>query len=417
MNVTSDTILRWHVPALIFLYVLLIPYGESSLAIMLVFSLCGFYMLMRRYISISPDYRSWVAITLALSIPLAISLFTAFRFDKTLITLTTFLLHAIAGIYIIDQLRKHERPTNVIFGIAVIVGIWTVSALPYQVRGVETSILQQWVGHITGNYGDFPNIGNVLAHLSPFYFEAIYRFSKKFNNRWPWLLAIPLILSILMAGGRAGWIILILVMAMFAVRMVAIKHFSTLSVAMGLAIAIGAVMSSTFMLPQVERRVIQSLTLVDGGFEALDRAGSGRWQIWQETATLLPDRVFYGHGTHGTARLLEAKGQAHRDFGYEHLYWLEIAVSTGALGLVLYMCCFFYLVYLLLRKIDWGGYAFAPILAAVCILFPFNVHWEFYGSRSASLMWLLLALAFAFFLRETRNNKTNAFASQSTSTQ
>ena len=417
MTPTSNTLTRWHLPALIFLYILLIPYGESSLTIMLVFSLCAIYMLIKGNISIGADYRPWIVITLALTIPIGISLFTAVRFDKTLIVLVTFLLHALAGLYVIHQFRKQHHRELITVGIAAIVGLWTLSALPYQIRGLETSILQQWVGHITGNYGNFPNVGNVLAHLSPFYFEALYRLSKKLNNRWPWLLAIPLILSILMAGGRAGWIVLILVMAIFTIRLIAVRHFSKLAIALGLTATLIAVLASALTLPHVERRVAQSLLALDGGSEALNRAGSGRWQMWMGGLELADEKLMIGHGTHATGNLLDERNLVVRNDGYEHLYWLEVLLATGLAGLLLYLAAFSYLVFLLIRRTDWSGYSFSPMLAAICILFPLNVHWEFYSSRPASFMWMLLMLAYAFHLIEQDSSKTKEAKPKSAPTQ
>ena len=406
MTLISKTLTRWHLPALLFLYVLLIPYGESNLLIMLIFCLCAIYMLIKRNISIGSDYRAWIVITLALSIPIGIALFTAIRFDKTLIVIVTFLLHALAGLYVIHQLRKQHQGKLIIFGIAGIVGMWTITALPYQVRGIETSLLQQWVGHITGNYGNFPNIGNVLAHLSPFFFEAVYRLSKKLNNRWPWLLVVPLVLAVIMANGRSAWIVLFLVMIFFTLRVVLINHVSKTAVISGLVLLAVSIATVSVTVPQVERRVSQSLIALDGSFEALDQAGSGRWQIWMGGLELAPERLIAGHGTHATGNLLYERGLTVRDSGYEHLYWLEVLLATGLLGLLLYLAVFSYLVFLLVRRTDWAGYSFSPLLAGICILFPLNVHWEFYSSRPSSLMWMLLMLAYAFHLIENENSRT-----------
>ncbi|MDV7402757.1 O-antigen ligase family protein, partial [Arthrospira platensis SPKY1] len=94
---------------------------------------------------------------------------------------------------------------------------------------------------------------------------------------------------------------------------------------------------------------------LDGSFEAIDNAGSYRLQIWQETVTLLPERLFTGHGTRGTGKLLRDQNPDGFDFGYEHLYWLEVAVGTGIPGLILYLAVFSYLVYLLLRRTHWAS--------------------------------------------------------------
>jgi hypothetical protein len=401
----SESLLRWYVPGLLLFYVFLIPYGESNLAIMLIFSIQAMYLLFHHRLSVGPEYRSWLLVTLALCLPLGLSLFTAYRVDTTFISLITFLLHAIAGLYVIDRLKQDPKATVLILGIAVIAGIWVVAALPYQVRNLETTLLQQWIGHLTGDYGKFPNIGNVLAHLSPFYFEALYRLAKKLDRRWPWLLALPLILAIVMSNGRAGWIVLFLVMVFFTIRLVAIGHFTKWQITSGLALVMLAAMISAVTVPQVEQRVTQSLMGLQGGFEAVDHAGSARLQIWQDTVALLPERLLTGHGTRGTGQLLSdldpAGGFYHRygsPFGYEHLYWLEVAVGTGIPGLILYLAVFFYLLQLLLRQTNWTSWSFSPMLAAVCILFPLNVHWEFYSSRSGSLMWFLLMVAFAFHM-------------------
>ena len=393
---TYNNIASWHVPALILLYVLLIPLGESSLAVMLFFALGGIFLLFRDGKQLYAQYRDWIYMTLALSIPIAVALFTAIRFDKTLISFLIFILHGFSGIYVFHWCKKYWRPYFILYGIVAILVFWMATALPNLIHGNLLMLWQEWIGELTGYYSSNRNPGALLAHFSPLYFEALYRASLKLKNRLPWLLIIPYLLVIFLAGNRTGWMIISLVTIIFFIRLILIHHFTLRSTLFVTGLAAITLLVSFHTFPHFEQRLNRSLGAFQGTPQAIDQASAGRLQIWQGGLPLVQDSLFHPIGTHAFGQIGYEKGYHSREWGYAHIYWMDVVVSTGLLGLVLYLGVFMYLAHKLFASLSRNNFSFAMLLLAFALLLPINPNWEFYAPRVASLIWFTLILGFTY---------------------
>lgn len=386
----------WHVPALLLLYVFLIPLGESSLAVILFFAIGGSLLLYRDGKELFKEYRDWIYLSLALSIPIAISLLTAVRFEKTLISFIVFFAHGLAGIYVFVWCARNWTPNFLLYGIVTILSFWMVTALPNLLSGNLVMVWQEWLGALTGYIGSNRNPGALLSHFSPIYFEALYRASLRLRNRVPWLLAIPYLLVILLAGNRTSWMIVSLVIVIFLVRLLVLRHFS-IRAAIASFFVVGLTLFLTMQyFPHFEQRLMRSLQAFQGNIESINYAGSSRVEIWQGGMSLAKDSLLTGKGTYAFGLLNYQRGYVRNNWGHAHLYWLEVLVATGLLGLLLYLAVFTYLVNRLFWHIPWSSSAFSVMLTAVAMILPFNPNWDFYSSRVASLICFTLILGFAF---------------------
>ncbi len=383
------------VELLVLLFVVLLPFGETShLAVAMLLSL-GIRNVWRKGWPEDRDTKAFVLISLALIVPLLIAATGAYETFKTLRTSVIFALYAFAGMYVVRHFRKSMDVNLVIHGIAGILLFWTADALLQYFRGTN---LFGWPGHsdgITGIYNRKYWIGYTFAHLAPFLFESLRRLAVKPGRKWIWLLAIPFAMVVMLSGRRAAWITLGLVSTIYLIWLI---HRGDLRMRHGLIAATIFVMAAgaTIALsPTLTERIQTTMQVFSGTWEGINTAGALRLEVWRGAWLLYKESPLTGVGAHAYDPHAFERGYTSMRFGHTHLYGLDVLLSTGVVGLAAFMAVLGYLVFKLLEAAKLALPAFPAWLAAVAIMFPLNAHWNFYAPRPASLLWMLLTLAIA----------------------
>lgn len=380
---------------LVLLFVLLLPFGEASHLPAVIFVFLSVHDIRRNGFSININSRVFVGIAIALIAPLLISAIGAYDISKTLRTALVFTLYSIAGVYVIRHFREQLDIDFLFYGISGILLFWTADALLQYFHGTN---IFGWPGRsdgITGMYNHKLWIGYTLAHLAPFLFESLRRWSAKPGFKWTWLLIMPFIMVIMLTGRRAAWVTLGLVSSIYLIWLIRhgdIKMQHALAGVVAFFMAIGATVAIS---PDLQLRVQTSMHVFSGTWDAVNEAGTNRLEVWKGAWSLYKESPLTGVGAHAYDPFVFERGYTSSKYGHSHLYWLDVLLSTGMIGFVAYMAVFFYLCFKLVQSVKWALPTLPAWLAAISIMFPLNAHWNFYAPRPASLLWMLLILAIA----------------------
>lgn len=279
-------------------------------------------------------------------------------------------------------------------GLGVIVAVWLVDALVQAATGFSLGGPAE-AERLSGIFGaDNLKLGWVLAVLSPF---ALQWAARRGDGMWL-LAAAALSLVVLLAGARAAWLALALVLVgsawlRFGGRKQLLLATATLVLA---ALALAWVGSERF-----GQRIERTAAVLSGDSEGLDVALSYRLPIWRAAGRMIVAHPLNGIGVRG---FREAYPQFVADDDHwmqgdntgafhAHQWLLEVLAETGALG----MAC--WLIGLGLLAWQWcrasaaiRARARAPALAVLAALFPFNTHLALYSSFWSGVLLLLLGL-------------------------
>lgn len=345
------------------------------------------------------DLRDCSLAFLALWLPMLASLPDAVNPAHATKTAFAYLHFWPAAIAIVLTLR-HAAARRVVFaGVAAVIAFWLADAVLQFITGRDLFGHPPAGNILTGAFYPKQRLGLVLAVATPLYCLAVAGLAR----RWPpaWLLLLPLVLVILLSLKRTAWI-------MFAVSLAGLAWYAcarrgrgscrAVAAALALAAVVGA--AAVTLDPALRARVVETTGLVSGDFAAMDRASSYRLTLWRTGLRIVEAHPVNGIGPRGYRHayaayappgdfwLARSGGQTH-----PHLMLLEVAIETGAIGLVGYACFLWLLLARLRRAADDTQAAWA--ICALAAAFPFNAHLAFYGSYWASLMWLAVAAAMA----------------------
>jgi len=293
-------------------------------------------------------------------------------------------------------LRSPKAQRLARIGCAWILAVWLLDALVQASTGWSLGGPAS-ADRLSGLFGaDDLKLGVSVAVLSPFLLLPA-------RSRWPWLLGVALavVIVVLLAGSRAGWVSLALVLAVLSWqtfgggRRAALALLAALLVSSALATA--AYQGSETFRARIER----SAAALDGG-DGIDHALSGRLPIWRTAIAMFRAEPINGVGVRGFRTAYAEFAEADDpwigidgDAGafHAHQIVLEVASETGAFGLL----CWIWAGLIGLRI--WRDAApqlraaTAPVsLALLVMLFPLNTHYAFYSSAWGGLLFFLLAL-------------------------
>ncbi|HEU0152914.1 MAG TPA: O-antigen ligase family protein [Arenimonas sp.] len=280
-------------------------------------------------------------------------------------------------------------------GLAVIAGLWLADALVqagtgWSLGGPATA------DRLSGVFGaDNLKLGLVLASLAPFPLAAA---AQRLGAIGWGLVAAALVVVVLLAGARAAWLTLALVLAFSGWRHLGLKRSL---VVLGLGGLLLFTLSVT-MSDKLQERVERTEAALEGGTEGVDHALSGRLPIWRTAWNMALAHPVNGVGVRGFRKAYADYAapddpwlaDAEHGAGYHaHQIVLEVLSETGGLGLLLWLGGV---------ALAWRAWRFAtpeardqaraPALALFVTVFPLNTHLAFYSTFWGGLTLLLAAL-------------------------
>jgi len=279
-------------------------------------------------------------------------------------------------------------------GLAVIAALWVLDGLLQAGTGWSLGgpMLADRLSGIFGA-GNL-KLGWVLVVLAPFVLVSAVQ-----RGRAGWLLAAVAITAVvLLAGARAAWLGMALVLAGSALALFgARRRVLLVAVALGVAMLSLAYVGS----PRFAQRIERTAAVLAGDVDGLDTALSYRLPIWRAAGHMILAHPINGIGVRGFrehyAQFVAPgdhwlQGPNHGAF-HAHQWVLEVLAETGVPGL---LCWLLGLGVLMRswRRASPGVRAQArpPALAVLAALFPLNTHLATYSSFWGGVLLLMLAL-------------------------
>ena len=299
-------------------------------------------------------------------------------------------------LWLVAMAVANERGRRITFvGLGVIALAWLLDALVQATTGFSLGG-PATADRLSGVFGAGNlKLGLVLASLAPFPLAAA---SQRFGLVGWLLMAAALVVVVLLAGARASWLTLGLVLVFSGWRQLGSKRAMLV---LGLGGALLFALSMTFS-DKLQERVERTEAAINGGTEGLDHALSGRLPIWRTAANMAIAHPVNGVGVRGFRDAYPEYADQDDPWlddpdhgaGYHaHQIVLEVLSETGLVG------AFFWLGG---AALAWRAWRFAspearrraraPGLALAVTVFPLNTHLAFYSTFWGGLTLLLAAL-------------------------
>ena len=340
-------------------------------------------------------------------IPMLIAQFDAVNFERSLKTTGLYLHFFPAATYMLLVCQQRKVLSLVSAGAATLVLfvvfdafvqlIWKVDLFGYPYDGQV----------LKGVFHPKQRLGLFLGVLAPLYIDLIRYWGRRYAAVW--IVVLPTVIVILMSLKRSGWFMLLIGVGVYA----ALSWLRTRQLPgwrwfAGVVVIVGVVAATISINPGLQRHIKRSEGLLSQDFEQLDRATSYRVSLWRTGVNIVRDNPLNGIGPRGFRSVYKdyapsedfwikrgTDGQTH-----PHLLLMEVAIETGAIGLI-GMVMFTALLWIRLWRSARFGMPRWLLVAAVA-WFPLNLHLAFYGSYWSSFVWILIALGLA----ETEVNRT-----------
>lgn len=262
-------------------------------------------------------------------------------------------------------------------------------------------------------YERYQFFGPTLAFLSPLVLEH----ARRRWRPWAWELTFALLLgAVLIAGMRAGWLAMGLVLATYMILMLKHENRELRRALLTIpALAVVVLVVSFFASPLFQERLDVTRAFTFGAEpaagqvaqsavgRAADASAMERIPIFRAALLMYRDHPVNGVGVRGypyayidyaePGDVHVAKSDGRYAASHAHNVVLEVMADTGTIGLA-GLALAFVLALRHLRRITPGERrdAFPYALAVFLILFPLNSHFAIYGTYTSSLIWFLVGL-------------------------
>ncbi len=390
--------LQWLTAALLLAPLALLPFGSAAELPIAIAALLGSGLAVRGRIDWRAPAPRWALLLFGaywlpelLSAPDAVNARRAWREVALDLRYLPWLLFAC------HQLRDPRLQSLVLRGCAAIVALWLVDALVQAATGIGLTGASS-PDRLSGIFGAQDlKLGGAIAVLAPLLLLPLLR-----ARRWLGLLAaLACVVVVLLAGARAAWIALALVL-MVSVWISFGGGGSALRVLLLALVVSGLVGTTAYLGSERFAARVDRSSLAWQGEDGLDHALSGRLPIWRTAMQMVREHPLNGVGVRGFRDAYArhaAPDDPWRGFDgdagafHAHQWLLEVASETGLVGLL----CWIVAILAALRMARTAAatqrtQAAAVSLALAVMLFPLNTHYAFYSSAWAALLFFLLGL-------------------------
>lgn len=392
------------------LAILLQPFGRTVELPVLIMAMVGMFDLVKNTDSIRAKipFKVFSALFLCIWLPSLVSLVGAQNIEKSVSTSLGLLRFYLAGVFILARLAKPEYIKVLIAGTAFVALFWSADNLFQAVVGIDFFGRPPIAGRIPGIFGDAPRSGWMLIPLA---FVAALYFWKHVSRPVALLVISVLLMAIVVSGDRGAIVAAVWALAALVVFSILAGKRVTLKVLiLGIA-GIGLVVLSLSQVPQVVTRYENTVSALDGGYEAWDVATSRRLTLWSTAVKIVEDNPLNGVGVRGFRYAYPEYAPdgdmfVHGDTGAYHAHHIviEVLADTGSIGLIGYILMLGIFVWLIREAIRRKAYLALGYLASVVgVLMPINSHLSMYSSYWAQACWFLFAVTVAAVFYENKD--------------
>ncbi len=343
-----------------------------------------------------------IPLFLAFWIPMLISSFDSYLPQKSWMSTLAALRFLAAVLSMAVLLRAESARWRVIRWTAFLLLFWAIDGFVQLLFGNDLFGIAMNPDRLNALFiKQYQFFGPTLAILSPILLE----YARRYWPAWAWVAAFTLTLgAVLIAGMRAGWLIMGLVLVVYMWLMLRPENRDLRKISLSIpAFVAVAIIGSYLVSPLFQARVEQSLAITQGSHAALDAASTYRMPIFKTSLVMYRAHPVNGVGVRAFPKAYmeyAAPDDIHikRSGGksgatHAHNLVLEVMADTGSIG-VLGMLAGLILAIRFWRSLSparrYEAFPFA--LSLVLVLFPLNSYFALYGTYLSSLIWVLFGL-------------------------
>jgi len=411
---------------LLVMYFFLLPIGKTlwyPLFIMAIVGSVAFIREINETKGLQTGTRWLLAGGACVYLPALASTINTVDLGRTSVFLVSYPLFFLAGYFIYNRLCNGARIGPILWSFAAIVFFWGTLAVwqyldpsnPFGPGGSHNQGL-----HSRDNR--FVDGGLMLGVIlgSVFAFMTFGLWGKGFRKTAV-LIGAAIVFLVFISGTRSAWVSVLFTIAATTLYVLARGWRPSLSSAAVLStiilISVAAVYK-LYQLPGLNAKLNQTLIVLSDPTRAgLDRALSGRLDIWEDAIALGLQSPLVGYGVnnyrYAVGELDQPKGvrwitevndpdSKHNIQGASHTHQIVMEALSGAgfigvLGLVIY--------FIGLTKFTVNAFRAGSLIAMGAILalwagfLPFNTHNNFYGGWMNAWFWVWMGLSAGLFFR------------------
>lgn len=364
----------------------------------------------------SPAQKTLFYIFLCSFIPICISAIDASNPSRAIKVAFVFLKCYLMGVAIIEYLKIKDLPKLIkilfIFMTVCMLNVLLEYFIGYNMYGRAVVSNRPGGLHSTSVHG-----GALYGTLCIFFLAPL--FQSKLNLFLKIAVVIVFTATLFITQSRIAVVSYFMACGLYFILTPRVSIIQKVKIAF-ITLTILVLVSSTILFSNAStsknRLVKKTIEALKGDYHSLNRASSGRIQIWHNCLSIIKDHPLNGVGARNL-RYVYPKYNKHdyMDFdsaSHPHQIILEYLVGTGSIGLIGLVMTFI-LVFKSWYKAPNANkvMAFPFAICWLCIYFPINTHSAFFSSKHAILSWWITIL-FIFILQidiksEDTDNKTN----------
>jgi O-antigen ligase len=351
-----------------------------------------------------------VPLFLCLWLPILLSAFDSYRPIKTWSVALFYPRFLLAALSIGALLHDPRQRKLALVGVAAVLLFWALDGYIQLLFGRDLFGYELAPDRLGALFGDgLSGYGPMLAMFSPIVLEFVRR-------RWPpWVFVACLLFlfgAVMIAGMRAGWLAMGLVVLFYLVRLFRTGDANSRRASLLIPFLALVVVGTSYLASDVVRlRVHDSLSPFQDSGASLAAASTWRISIWRAAIDMYQAHPVNGVGARAYSVAYYqfapeddvhiALNPAGNGGSFAHNMVLEAMSDTGTIGL---------LGLLLAYALAWRAWrnstaqsreeALAWALPLALFVFPLNSHFSMYGVTVSSILWMLLALWAASWQRQ-----------------
>lgn len=394
-----------------FLWFMLYPFGEVMHIAAVPLLVCSIAMLIKRSGQYDAVVRHYLLVAALLIVPLVLTLTTALEPARHRDSIILWICYFLVGLYLVNLQVDKPFAEKIVYCIGGIALFLAFDGLVQFAVGFNLVGFPLEGGRVTGMFHPRLRLGNDLAHMSPFVFEAIRLYARHGRLKsLAWLLTIPLALAIFLSGNRSGWVVFFFVALGYGGFLIYTRQFPTKVFLILTALFVVLFAGLLQVSPELKQRVDRTLQVFSFDPEDINYASTKRISVFKSAISVIEEYPLLGVGRRGMDTALERQGVDANDIvtqgiGHAHLFLLDVPLHTGVIGTVPYAVLVVLLTLLVLKAVrQKNALLFTFSFAALLAINPLNTHYSVYDVRHSSLFWLLIGLAYmASRLKKTQD--------------
>ena len=385
-------------------FIALLPFGRLSELPLSIFALS--LAVLARSAANRARIRAAAAFVLPLFlcywIPMLLSTFDSFDLQKSAVQSIAALRYLAAALALSVLLEAPSLRERLLRWTAWLLLFWAVDAFVQLFFGRDVFGIAMHPDRLNALFvKKYQFFGPTLAMLSPLVLEH----ARRHWRPWAWATSFALLLgAVMIAGMRAGWLTMALVLGTYMLLMVKRENRELRRTVFTIpALAVIVLSISYFASPLFQERLDVTRAFTSGQEQALDASSMERVPIFRAALKMYREHPLNGVGVRAfpAAYMVYAEpGDIHIEKSggksgatHAHNVVLEVMADTGSIGLLGILLLLLFLARQRNRTMPGERHdAFPFVLAVFLILFPLNSHFAIYGTYTSSLIWFLVGL-------------------------